>query len=379
LLVGLIEPGENRPLRVLVAEDSEDDYLLILAALRRAWDEVAGVRVENRLQLEAQLEAADWDIVLSDYSMPQFTALDALDIVRRSRQREVPFVIVSGSVGEERAIGAIKAGAANFVAKANLGQLHQVIERELADARLRKERSEAIMALRRAIRARDDFLSMASHELKTPLTSLQLQAESLVAAAGAVAHDRVIAKAETIVRSARRLTILIDRILDVTRVNSGAVELAIVEVDLAGLVRQIAAHLEDTFREAHSELRIHAPTSLVGELDRERIEDVITNLLSNAAKYGAGKPVEVELDHADGRARLRVVDHGIGIEPADQQRIFQRFERAVTESQFGGLGIGLWLSRFLIEAHGGTIAVSSMPGLGSTFTVELPLHAEGAS
>jgi signal transduction histidine kinase len=145
-------------------------------------------------------------------------------------------------------------------------------------------------------------------------------------------------------------------------------------MDLVATIREIAARLEDQLRESRSELTVRAPARLIGRWDRERLEAVVSNLITNAINYGEGQPIDIELEDLGPAARLRVIDRGIGISNADQQRIFMRFERAIPEQYRSGLGLGLWLAKRIVEAHGGTIEVQSRPGAGSTFTVELPKH-----
>jgi signal transduction histidine kinase len=117
---------------------------------------------------------------------------------------------------------------------------------------------------------------------------------------------------------------------------------------------------------------VDAPGEVRCALDPDRMDQVVSNLLSNAVKYGREGPVEVRVRREQDRAVLEVEDHGIGVAPEDQERIFERFERAVPARHFGGIGLGLWIVRQLVEAHGGTIRVRSVPGQGATFTVELP-------
>ena len=145
------------------------------------------------------------------------------------------------------------------------------------------------------------------------------------------------------------------------------------EFDLADLVRQVAEDFRDPAAQAGSELRLEL-TPAHGAWDRLRIEQVLVNMLSNAVKYGAGKPIEVRLEAPADRVRLAISDEGIGIAPDDLTRIFSRFERAAPIRQYGGLGLGLFISKHIVEAHGGGIAVSSKVGQGSTFVVELPRH-----
>jgi signal transduction histidine kinase len=367
-----------KKLRVLMVEDSEDDALLVTLELRRGGYEPEVTRVESSEALRAALPAG-WDVVVSDYVLPRFDGLEALRVVREGG-RDLPFVLVSGTVGEERAVAALKSGAGDFVTKQNLSRLVPAIERELRDAAVRRERRETLEALRAAVAARDQFLTIASHELKTPLTSLQLQLQSLQRAlyAGSGDPQRVAHKLKTVTRSTERLSELVNRLLDVSRLTSGGIALAPEEMDLAEVADEVVTRYRETLRESGSHVELSAPQAVRGRWDRARIDSIVTNLVSNAVKYGAGQPIALAVGQLDGWARLSVRDHGIGIAPEDQRRIFERFERAVPERHYGGFGIGLWVARHVAEAHGGRIEVASSPGEGSTFTLLLPIAAEAA-
>ncbi|HXN40849.1 MAG TPA: hybrid sensor histidine kinase/response regulator [Myxococcaceae bacterium] len=363
-------------LRVLILEDSDIDRQLLLKELRDAGFLIASKCVDTAKEMQQALSFSEWDVVLSDYNMPGFNALEALRILQESKQKNLPFIIVSGSIGEASAVAALKAGASNYVMKTNLPELVPVLERELKDAQMRRERGEAVEALRQVIKARDEFLSISSHELKTPLTALQLQIHSLLRAAKAehqpLSSAQVVSKLETVAHASTRLIELIDGLLDITRVRTGRLELCLRRFDITEAARNVIERLRDLFRDAGSQVSLESPGALVGDWDFERIETVISNLLTNAAKYGAGKPVKVGIEDIDDRARLKVSDQGIGISPADQQRVFERFERAAPDRHYGGFGVGLWLSKRIIDAHGGTIDISSQAGKGATFTVTLP-------
>jgi signal transduction histidine kinase len=226
----------------------------------------------------------------------------------------------------------------------------------------------------RAVAAREQFLSIASHELKTPLTSLQLQLQSLVRAAGGDA--RTAPKLQSASRSAERLGELVDRLLDVSRADSRPMEISPEEADLGDIARSVAARFADALEESGSTLSLALGEPVRGRWDRMRLDTVVSNLLSNAIKYGEGKPIELGVSRAGPLARIWVRDRGIGVAPDDHQRIFERFERAVPERHYGGFGIGLWVARLVAEAHGGRIRVQSQPAEGSTFVVELPLEEE---
>ncbi len=159
-----------------------------------------------------------------------------------------------------------------------------------------------------------------------------------------------------------------------TRITANSMKLSREQVDLAEVATRMVAHAGVLARQAETEIVLDATTT-IGSWDRFRVETVVSNLLSNAIKFGGGAPVEVSVKSDGLDARLTIADRGAGISPEDQARIFERFERAVSERHYGGFGLGLWISRQIVEAHGGTIRVASKPGEGSVFVVSLPLEA----
>ena len=173
-------------------------------------------------------------------------------------------------------------------------------------------------------------------------------------------------------RQARRLSALIDGMLDVSRLTGGRLELELAELDLAALLRELALRFAADAAAAGCTLTVRAESPLRGVWDPARLDQIVTNLIANALKYGAGSPIEIEAHGGEDRIWLTVRDHGIGIALADQQRIFQRFERAASERHYGGLGLGLWIASELTKGLGGEIAVDSAPGAGAAFTVVLP-------
>ncbi len=233
--------------------------------------------------------------------------------------------------------------------------------------------------LKESIRARDEFLSVASHELKTPLTSLSIQVQLLGREAKRHPEqfpvlpplgDRI----EQAVRQTKRLASLVDTLMDVSRVNRGRVDLELAPVDVSSVVHEAVERATEEAKEKGVVIHLDHVDSVRARVDRLRLEQVLTNFLSNAVKYGDGKPVSVEL-RATGRAFVvSVRDQGIGIKSEDLDRIFTRFERAVSAKNFPGLGLGLFVAHEIAKAHGGKISVESEPGKGSCFALEIPLE-----
>jgi PAS domain S-box-containing protein len=243
---------------------------------------------------------------------------------------------------------------------------------------LARGRLEALtQELQQAVQLRDNFLSVASHELKTPLTPMLIRLHTLVRAMesqpDAPFTRQVRLYTETAGRQIQKLVTLINDLLDVSRIAAGRFRLEREQLDLVTVVRDVAGRFEIEANRAGSPLTLDLPAALPMQSDALRLEQVVTNLVDNAIKYGSGRPIEVRLRNEGDQAVLVVRDQGIGIPPEFQPRIFERFERAVSERHYGGLGLGLYITRTIVDALGGSIAVSSREGQGATFTVKLPL------
>ncbi len=249
--------------------------------------------------------------------------------------------------------------------------------RDVSERKLLESRARLWSKARDEVRERDEFLSVASHELRTPVTALQLQLQLLhrLAARAARGHEEVPRmleqRVEALERQTRRIAVLVNEILEVSRMRLGRLELRYEPLDLAEIAQAAAAQARDELARSGSPLRLDLSPA-VGRWDRLRLEQVIANLLVNASKFGEGKPIAVSVEADFAHARVRVSDQGRGIAPEHHARVFERFERAVPIANFGGLGLGLYVARQIVEAHGGEIRVESFPGAGATFTVELP-------
>jgi PAS domain S-box-containing protein len=253
------------------------------------------------------------------------------------------------------------------------GQLagYAKVTRDLTERRRVEEQRIRIAQMQEAVRVRDEFLTIVSHELKTPLTALQLQLQSLLQRTDAM-DQKVTSKLERANRSGDRLADLIESLLDMSRIATGRLVLDRETCDLAELVRQVAEDLRMAAAKAGSELELQLAGPISGVWDRVRLEQVVINLLANAIKYGAGAPITICLRLEEGEALLVVRDRGPGVPDSDRERIFGRFERAASTRNYGGLGIGLYVTREILTAHAGSIRVENAPGGGAEFIVRLP-------
>ena len=248
-------------------------------------------------------------------------------------------------------------------------------ERDRLLALERSARSEA----EKAVRIRDDFIAIASHELKTPITPLKMQLQIIRKFLDTGEFDHL-PRAEELRRLTSvseqqldRLTHLVNDMLNSTRISAGRLSLNREDIDLSELVQEVVIRFgEEILRRGYA-VNLELQPGVVGHLDRIRIEEVVVNLLSNAMKYGAGKPITFSVSASGSVATLSVRDQGIGIKQEDQARIFKQFERLAPIQTAGGFGLGLYITHQIVTAHGGKISVKSEPGNGSTFAVELPL------
>jgi len=249
--------------------------------------------------------------------------------------------------------------------------LVSILRDTTARKRADEERERLLETTRRALALRDEFLIVASHELRTPVTGIGLQLHQLRRMLERdAAHDLMLSSVDATTRELERLASLIGRLLD-AQVRGGNLTLATEELDLGQLARTVADRLRIQADDAGCELTVDVP-EIRGRWDRLRLEQVLTNLLVNAFKYGAGAPVTICGAATAGEATLEIRDRGIGIAEADAARIFEKFERAVPVASHGGLGLGLYIARQIVEAHGGHIEAVPRSESGATLRVTLP-------
>jgi two-component system, OmpR family, sensor kinase len=281
------------------------------------------------------------------------------------------WLFLSTSPSPDRAAGALIGASVFLPVAAVIAALGALVRAGF------REREGAALALADAVRLRDEFISTASHELKTPLTSLSLVVHQLArrVTQGTAGDDPNLPRlVRSVLRQQARLTVLVNNLLDVSRINSGRMHLDLDDVDLGRVVEDVLEHFEGELDRAGTDVRVDSSGPVVGQWDRLRLEQVLTNLISNALKYGSGSPISIAIRCDPGTtAVLSVSNGGAGIPPEDHDRVFERFERGPHGSAPGGFGVGLWIVREIVTALGGTVRVASAPQQGATFTIALPV------
>jgi signal transduction histidine kinase len=365
---------EPTPLALLSVEDSADDVELIAGELARNGLMPKVRQVQTSEEMTRALREQHWDAICMDYQMPRFDALRALK-VRADLAPDTPVIVISGYIGETAAVALLKAGADDYIPKHNLARLAPALRRAMRDVgdrrarrQMEEERERLVKQLADALELRDEFLILASHELRTPLTALRLQVESAVRISGG--HDVLKKRLSAADQQIEQIARLIEDMITVSKLGSPE-PIRLEETDLGRLVDELARSF--SVAERLDALTVDLPTGpTVALVDPMQMEDALRRILNNAVKYGGDQPIEVRLECAAPWIRISVTDHGIGIAAENQARIFERFGRAGPTRNYGGLGLGLWIARQIVEAHGGTVGVVSRLGEGATFTVSVP-------
>ena len=376
------------PLKILHLEDNPLDAELVEANLLVGGFEPEILRVDTRPDFIAALENNSFELILADYSLPSFDGLEALQIAREVCP-DLPFIIISGALGEELAIETLKSGATDYILKHRLERLVPSVQRALRESAEREARKQAERDLElllqreqearrkaeEASRLKDEFLATVSHELRTPLNAIYGWATML--RSGKLSEEYAVNAVEIIERNARIQIQLIEDLLDVSRMVSGNLRLEIEAIDPETVIRAAV----DAVRPAADAKSIEITTELDSKIrmvfaDASRLQQILWNLLSNAVKFTQnGGRVSVSLRPKTNAIEISVKDTGAGISPEFLPFVFERFRQAeqATTRVHGGLGLGLAIVKNLVEMHGGSIiAESEGIGLGSTFTVILP-------
>jgi signal transduction histidine kinase len=362
----------TEPLRVLIVEDAEDDALLLVRELRRGGYAVVFERVETEEQMTAALDRQPWDLVLADYALPRFSGPRALALVK-GRGLDLPFIIVSGTIGEETAVAAMKAGAHDYLMKGHLARLVPAIQREVGDAEERRQRIAMEQVARRAekLAALGTLAAGLAHELNNPMTAITGYLAILrKGVPSGSAQEEMIDRAQEQAGRVSRIVADLRRFAEQERHASGQ------RFSLGRAVDQALSLYGDRLRAAGITVTRNVDEPLPeAEGDPVQIQQMVAHLVENAINaMEHGGRLDVQLGTVDGDAlRLRIADTGAGIPKPIRDRIFDPF--FTTKEQAGRAGLGLSVSHSIVEAHHGRIVVESEGGMGAAFTVLLPAAA----
>jgi len=325
----------------------------------------------ERIGIQGITHPDDWAVDLEQFSRLMAGEIDHYQLAKRYVRKGGDIVWGDLVVSVARDAG----GQPKLI----ISMVQDITERKRAEAerdQLLAERTQLLQQAQEGVRVRDVFLAMAAHELKTPLTPLRMEIEGMLAATQAslpdAAAERTHQRLSRVERQITRLERLVGDLLDVSSMAAGRLEVVRERVNLAEVAREVVARHHQQAQWSGYEITTRADAPVFGWWDRARLEQVATNLISNALKFGGGKPIEVATESTPTLARLTVRDHGVGIPAELHERVFEKFERIHSDRKHPGLGLGLWICRQLVTALGGQVRVESAPGSGSTFVVELP-------
>ena len=386
--------------KLLIVDDLPENLLALEALIKRE-DRIVykALSADEALSLLLQHEFA---MAILDVQMPGMNGFELAELMRGTEKtKNIPIVFVSAAGRElNYAFKGYESGAVDFLykpldihavkskvnvfvelfrqSKAMKQQVEELEQSRREQEALLKQLQSTQLELEQAVRMRDDFMSIVAHEVRTPLNGLiletQLRKMHLARDnAAAFTLDKMHAMVDRDERQIKSLIRLIEDMLDVSRIRTGKLSIRPTRFDLSALVRGLLQNFAPQIDAAESSVTLEAEQPVVGSWDEFRIEQVISNLLTNALRYGAKSPITVKVYSESGQARVEVRDLGIGIGEENQKRIFQQFERVTAKYAVAGLGLGLFISEQIVAAHGGSITVESRIGEGALFRVCLPL------
>jgi two-component system sensor histidine kinase EvgS len=377
----------GKPLRVLIVEDSENDALLLLRELKRAGYEPVHERVYTALDMNTALEKQYWDVIISDFVMPQFSGLEALKLVQGKRL-DIPFIITSGKISDDTAVISMKAGAADYIMKDNLTRLGPAIERELQEKLVRgerektsrslKEREEELRILRKIDQLKDEFIGLVSHELRTPLTVILGALNTIMTEEDRLSRKQIKQLIGDAYYEAETLSDILANLLELARAQANRLQINEEPVNIRETIDTVVKKMSQQI--LPRQVNIVCEKSITVNADRVRLQRILHNLLDNAVKYSSsGNKIEVLVKKLNNEVLIGVKDRGIGIPSELQGKLFEPFQRLEQQNNKAtGTGLGLVVCRRLVEAHGGRMWVESQPGQGSTFQFTLPMPEMGS-
>lgn len=394
----------NIQAKLLIVDDLPENLLALEALIKREDRTVyKALSADEALSLLLQHEFA---MAILDVQMPGMNGFELAELMRGTEKtKNIPIIFVSAAGRElNYAFKGYESGAVDFLHKpldihavkskvnvfVDLYRQSKAMKQQVEALEQSRREQEALLQqlqstqgeLEQAVRMRDDFMSIVAHEVRTPLNGLiletQLRKMHLARDnAAAFTLDKMHAMVDRDERQIKSLIRLIEDMLDVSRIRTGKLSIRPSRFDLAQLVSNLLQNFAQQIEAAETTVSFEAESPVEGCWDEFRIEQVISNLLTNALRYGARSPIQVRVYRQGNQARVEVQDHGIGISEENQKRIFQQFERVSAKTVVAGLGLGLFISEQIVAAHGGFIVVESKINEGALFRVCLPLQENG--
>ena len=394
----------NIQAKLLIVDDLPENLLALEALIKREDRTVyKALSADEALSLLLQHEFA---MAILDVQMPGMNGFELAELMRGTEKtKNIPIIFVSAAGRElNYAFKGYESGAVDFLHKpldihavkskvnvfVDLYRQSKAMKQQVEALEQSRREQEALLQklqstqleLEQAVRMRDDFMSIVAHEVRTPLNGLiletQLRKMHLARDnAAAFTLDKMHAMVDRDERQIKSLIRLIEDMLDVSRIRTGKLSIRPSRFDLTQLVEHLLQNFAQQIEAAETEVSFSAPEPVHGYWDEFRIEQVVTNLLTNALRYGGKSPIQVRVYCAGEEARVEVQDRGIGISEENQKRIFQQFERVSAKTVVAGLGLGLFISEQIVAAHGGSIVVESRINEGALFRVCLPLQEIG--
>lgn len=381
-------------IKILVVDDKQENLIAMEAAFHGSGYEL--YNATSGKEALALAKTHQFACILLDVQMPVLNGFETAEALRKIPNSEftpIIFVTAIHRSNEYEELG-YNAGAVDYLFKPiNVSNLRAkvsiFVKLFLQSEEIKKknillekaiDQSRENEELRLALQSRDEFLMMASHELKTPMTPLYLQMQTFIhlfesGAVNNVEHEKLLRMLGTSQGQIERLSRLINELVDVSKVSTNKLELNPSVMSLASLAEKVLTDFEAEIKKAGSTITLDIKDRAMGNWDSFRIEQVIINLVTNALKYGLDKPIHIEVGLREEKcAYFKITDNGIGIPEQDHFRIFRRFERAVSGNNFSGLGLGLYISKQIILLHRGRIWVDTAINGGSIFTFELPVE-----
>jgi len=380
----------NQLLRALIVEDNPNDALLLTYELEQGGFSLEWQRVDTPEDMKKALVEKIWDIILSDYSMPSFNALDALKILRESGL-DIPFIVISGTIGEETAVESLKAGAQDFFVKGRLFRLNSAIRRELKDLETRKARRKAeqdlevsyqllqqyTKKLEQSNKELEHFATIASHDLQTPLRKIQAFADMSQKAFHEERFSEGWDYLNRVQKATHTMQELISSLLDLSRIIRKGQPFR--KVSISQIINQAEEELQEFIENTQGTIEVDETCDVI-EADEMQLQQLFKNLLENGLKFHKKDilpNVKVRSRINGNYCEIAVEDNGIGFNETYKEKIFEVFQRLQGQQDYPGTGIGLSLVRKIVDRHGGSIQVASREGVGSKFTISLPIRATG--